>query len=88
MKSLLTKIATVTFVSIFGLTWGIEQNLAKAESLQKVMIRISADIPPPPMPTSVAMEWFKKKVESEFPSGSKVRIYYAGALYKLSLIHI
>ena len=82
MKSLLTKIATVTFVSIFGLTWGIEQNLAKAESLQKVMIRISADIPPPPMPTSVAMEWFKKKVESEFPSGSKVRIYYAGALYK------
>ena len=34
------------------------------------------------MPTSVAMEWFKKKVESEFPSGSKVRIYYAGALYK------
>ena len=61
MKSLLTKIAAVTFVSIFGLTWGTEQNLAKAESLQKVTIRISADIPPPPMPTSVAMEWFKKK---------------------------
>ena len=82
MKSLFTRIATVTFVSIFGLAWGAEQNLAKAESLQKVMIRISADIPPPPMPTSVAMEWFKQKVESEFPSGSKVRIYYAGALYK------
>ncbi|MDG1885819.1 MAG: TRAP transporter substrate-binding protein DctP [Alphaproteobacteria bacterium] len=82
MKSLLTKIAAVTFVSIFGLTWGTEQNLAQAESLQKVTIRISADIPPPPMPTSVAMEWFKKKVESEFPDGSKVRIYYAGALYK------
>jgi TRAP-type C4-dicarboxylate transport system substrate-binding protein len=82
MKSLLTKIAAVTFVSIFGLTWGTEQNSAKAESLQKVTIRISADIPPPPMPTSVAMEWFKKKVESEFPDGSKVRIYYAGALYK------
>ena len=82
MKSLLTKIAMVTFVSVFGLTWGAERNTAKAESLQKVMIRISADIPPPPMPTSVAMEWFKKKVESEFPSGSKVRIYYACALYK------
>ena len=82
MKSLFTRIAAVTFVSIFGLAWGAEQNLAKAESLQKVMIRISADIPPPPMPTSVAMEWFKQKVESEFPSGSKVRIYYAGALYK------
>jgi len=82
MKSLLTKIAAVTFVSIFGLTWGTEQNSAKAESLQKVTIRVSADIPPPPMPTSVAMEWFKKKVESEFPDGSKVRIYYAGALYK------
>ena len=62
MKSLMTKIAVVTFVSVFGLTWGTEQNLAKAESLQKVMIRVSADIPPPPMPTSVAMEWFKKKV--------------------------
>ena len=82
MKSLLTKIAMVTFVSVFGLTWGAERNTAKAESLQKVMIRISAGIPPPPMPTSVAKEWFKKKVESEFPSGSKVRIYYAGALYK------
>ena len=82
MKSLLTKIAMVTFVSIFGLTWGTDQNTATAESLQKVTIRISADIPPPPMPTSVAMEWFRKKVESEFPSGSKVRIYYAGALYK------
>ena len=82
MKSLFTRIAAVTFVSILGLAWGAEQNLAKAESLQKVMIRISADIPPPPMPTSVAMEWFKQKVESEFPSGSKVRIYYAGALYK------
>ena len=82
MKSLLSKIAAVTFVGIFGLTWGAEQNLAKAESLQKVMIRMSADIPPPPKPTSVTMEWFKKKVEAEFPSGSKVRIYYAGALYK------
>ena len=82
MKSIMTKFGVFALVSLFGITLGAEKNLVRAESLQKVTIRMSADIPPPPMPTSVAMEWFKKKVESEFPSGSKVRIYYAGALYK------
>lgn len=28
------------------------------------------------------MEWFKGKVEAEFPAGSEVRNFYAGALYK------
>ena len=50
--------------------------------LQKVIIRVSADLPPPPHPTAIAMEWFKKEVESQFPSGSEVRNFYAGALYK------
>tara|TARA_X000000950_G_scaffold287815_1_gene401801 strand:- start:534 stop:725 length:192 start_codon:yes stop_codon:yes gene_type:complete len=47
------------------------KKIVKAESLQKVIIRISADITPPPMPTSVAIEWFKKNVESEFPNEVK-----------------
>ena len=28
------------------------------------------------------MEWFKEQVESQFPEGSEVRNFYAGALYK------
>ena len=82
MKFIINKLSVLGLISLFAITLGFEKNFAKAEGLQKVTIRISADIPPPPMPTSVAMEWFKKKVETEFPSGSKVRIYYAGALYK------
>ena len=54
---------------------------AKAE-LEKVIIRVSVDLPPPPHPTAIAMEWFKEQVESQFPEGSEVRNFYAGALYK------
>jgi len=54
---------------------------ANAE-LQKVIIRVSADLPPPPHPTAIAMEWFKKEVEAQFPKGSEVRNFFAGALYK------
>ena len=75
MKSIMSKLSVLGLISLFAITLGFEKNIANGESLQKVTIRISAYIPPPPMLTSVAMEWFKKKVESEFPSGSKVRIY-------------
>ncbi len=54
---------------------------AKAE-LEKVIIRVSVDLPPPPHPTAIAMEWFKEQVEAQFPEGSEVRNFYAGALYK------
>ena len=50
--------------------------------LERVIIRVSADLPPPPHPTAIAMEWFKEQVESEFPEGSEVRNFYAGSLYK------
>ncbi len=75
MKSIMSKLSVLGLISLFAITLGFEKDITKAESLQKVTIRMSADIPPPPMPASVAMEWFKKKVESEFPSGSKVRMY-------------
>jgi len=52
------------------------------DGLQKVTIRVSADIPPAPHPTALAMEWFKTEVEKAFPKGSEVRNFYAGALYK------
>ena len=51
-------------------------------ALEKVIIRVSVDLPPPPHPTAIAMEWFKKEVEKQFPAGSEVRNFYAGALYK------
>ncbi len=54
---------------------------ANAE-LQKVTIRFSADLPPPPHPTAIAMNWFKEQVETQFPKGSEVRNFFAGALYK------
>jgi TRAP-type C4-dicarboxylate transport system substrate-binding protein len=50
--------------------------------LQRVTIRVSADLPPPPHPTAIAMEWFKERVEATFPAGSEVRNFYAGSLYK------
>ncbi len=52
------------------------------DGLQKVTIRVSADLPPPPHPTAIAMEWFKERVEATFPAGSEVRNFYAGSLYK------
>ena len=56
---------------------------AHAQSgLQKVTIRVSADLPPPQHPTAIAMEWFKEQVEATFPAGSEVRNFYAGSLYK------
>ncbi|MBT6273631.1 MAG: hypothetical protein HOI95_05800 [Chromatiales bacterium] len=48
--------------------------------MQKVIIRVSVDLPPPP--TAIAMEWFKREVESQFPSDREVRNFYAGALYR------
>ena len=51
-------------------------------ALEKVIIRVSVDLPPPPHPTAIAMEWFKEQVEAQFPEGSEVRNFYAGALYK------
>lgn len=53
-----------------------------AGDLQKVIIRISADLPPPPHPTAIAMHWLKEQVEKQFPDGSEVRLFFAGALYK------
>ena len=82
MKSMLTRASIFALVTAVGMMFGSALTSANAEGLQKVTIRFSADLPPPPHPTAIAMHWFKKKVESEFPSGSKVRLFFAGALYK------
>ena len=82
IKSIFKRIGVIAFALVFGLNWIGSTTPASAEELQKVTIRVSADFSAPHMPTAVAMEWFKEKVEAEFPKGSKVRNFYAGALYK------
>ena len=77
-------IATLALAATFALTSLIfvAGPVRAAGDLQKVIIRISADLPPPPHPTAIAMHWFKDQVEKEFPKGSEVRLFFAGALYK------
>jgi TRAP-type C4-dicarboxylate transport system substrate-binding protein len=82
IKSIFKRTGVIAFALVFGFNWIGSTAPASAEELQKVTIRVSADFSAPPMPTAVAMEWFKEKVEAEFPKGSKVRNFYAGALYK------
>ena len=47
MKFIMSKLSVLGLISLFAITPGFEKNIAKAEGLQKVTIRISADIPPP-----------------------------------------
>lgn len=54
-----------------------------ALSQEKVVIRFCADIPTPPHPLAVAMYWFRDRMKERLP-GSEVRLYFAGALYKMS----
>ena len=50
------------------------------DELEPVVIRMTADFPPPPFNTAVAMEWFREQIEEQIP-GSEVRNFYAGQLY-------
>lgn len=82
LKSL-ARLPTITAAAAFTATVLLAGAPGPVQAeLQKVIIRVSADLPPPPHPTAIAMEWFKKEVESTFPAGSEVRNFYAGALYK------
>ena len=82
MKTTLTRAGMFALATMVVMMYGSTLTSARAEGLQKVTIRFSADLPPPPHPTAIAMNWFKERVESEFPSGSEVRNFFAGALYK------
>lgn len=68
----------------FALAFGpfAETPVAAAEKLQPLTIRIASDISPPPHPAAIAQEFFKERLPQVIP-GSKLRIYTAGALYKV-----
>lgn len=53
--------------------------VAKAKPVE---IRIASDISPPPHPAAIALEYFKEQLAKEIP-GSSLRVFTAGALYKI-----
>ena len=53
-----------------------------AAGVKPVTIRFTSDLTGPPHPAAIAKEFFKETIEKRIP-GSKVRTYYAGALYNI-----
>jgi len=53
-----------------------------AADVKPVTIRFTSDLTGPPHPAAIAKEFFKETIEKRIP-GSKVRTYYAGALYNI-----
>jgi C4-dicarboxylate-binding protein DctP len=53
------------------------------QAQEKVVIRFCADIPTPPHPLALSMQWFRDQMKTRLP-GSEVRLYFAGGLYKMS----
>ena len=53
-----------------------------AQAVEPIMIRMAADLTGPPHPAGIAMTYFKEKLEEKVP-GSEVRLYFAGALYRI-----
>lgn len=73
-KSLLGAVAAAALTAVsFG---------ASAADVKPMTIRIAADLTGPPHPAGIAMTYFKEKLEAAVP-GSEVRLYFAGALYRI-----
>ena len=53
-----------------------------ADKPSPVTIRIASDFSPPPHPAAISLEFFKEQLAKEIP-GSELRIFTAGALYKV-----
>ncbi|MBT5666199.1 MAG: TRAP transporter substrate-binding protein DctP [Rhodospirillaceae bacterium] len=53
-----------------------------AAEVKPVTIRFASDLTGPPHPAAIAKEYFRELIEKRIP-GSKVRTYYAGALYNI-----
>ena len=53
-----------------------------ADKASPVTIRIASDFSPPPHPAAISLEFFKEQLAKEIP-GSDLRIFTAGALYKV-----
>jgi TRAP-type C4-dicarboxylate transport system substrate-binding protein len=69
-------LGAVAAAALSGLGFG-----AQAE-IKPMTIRIAADLTGPPHPAGISMNLFKELVEAKVP-GSDVRLYFAGALYRI-----
>jgi len=74
-KKGLLSAAAAAALTVFGAA-------AASADVKPMTIRIAADLTGPPHPAGIAMTYFKEKVEAEVP-GSEVRLYFAGALYRI-----
>ncbi|MDA0341005.1 MAG: TRAP transporter substrate-binding protein DctP [Proteobacteria bacterium] len=53
-----------------------------AGDVSPVTLRLASDLVGPPHPAAIAIEFFKERLAQEIP-GSEVRVFYAGALYRI-----
>jgi TRAP-type C4-dicarboxylate transport system substrate-binding protein len=83
---LTTRIRTIakrtSTLSAVALATALALSPAAQAELQPMTIRIAADLTGPPHPAGVAMEYIRENLPKVIP-GSKVQLYYAGALYRI-----
>ncbi|MCB1739508.1 MAG: TRAP transporter substrate-binding protein DctP [Gammaproteobacteria bacterium] len=60
----------------------VAASLPASAELQPLNIRIAADLTGPPHPVGITLEYMAERLPEVIP-GSKMRIYYAGALYRI-----
>jgi TRAP-type C4-dicarboxylate transport system substrate-binding protein len=69
-------------LGVFALASALAFVPAAQAELQPMNVRIAADLTGPPHPAGVAMEYIRANLPKVIP-GSKVQLYYAGALYRI-----
>jgi TRAP-type C4-dicarboxylate transport system substrate-binding protein len=65
-----------------GATAAMSAKVVSAADIKPVTLRLASDLVPPPHPAAIAIEYFKERLAQEIP-GSEVRVFYAGALYRI-----
>ncbi len=82
-RPLRMRIAVAICVAVLAATWGAtDRNAYAQDKPQRVVLRFSADFPPPPHPAALALKHFAERLPQVIP-GSQARVYYAGALYTI-----
>lgn len=73
-KALLSAVAAAALMVVGG--------ASAIADVKPMVIRLAADLTGPPHPAGISMNLFKEIVEKKIP-GSEVRLYFAGALYRI-----
>lgn len=74
--------STPLFATLFIFIASFPLSVLAVEKPEAVTIRIASDISPPPHPAAISLEFFKERLATVLP-GSTLRIFTAGALYKI-----